>query len=236
VPCKRPATRIRGTVHYAFHFNVVWDHWRELAEGALLTIQLSALAMTLGLVVATVCAYTKATGPSSLRWIVATYVEVIRNTPFLVQIFIIYFSIPTLGISIGANEAAVVAMVVNFGAYGTEILRAGIESISQGQVDAAKALGLSRLQTFRYVVLFPALKTVFPALASQFILLMLASSVVSAISAVELTATTNSLVSTTFRPFEFYFVATGLYLAMALGFRTVLGGVYWMVFMRRQRI
>ena len=223
-------------MHYAFHFNVVWDHWRDLAEGALLTIQLSALAMMIGLVVATVCAYAKTAGPTLLRRVVTAYIELIRNTPFLVQIFIIYFSLPALGISVGANEAAVAAMVVNFGAYGTEILRAGIESITHGQIDAAKALGLSRLQTFRYVVLFPALKTVFPALASQFILLMLASSIVSAISAVELTAATNSLVSTTFRPFEFYFVATGLYLAMALGFRALLGGIYWIVFMRRQRI
>ena len=222
-------------MHYAFHFNVVWDHWRELAEGALLTIRLSALAMMIGLVVATVCAYGKAAGPSAIRWAIAAYVELIRNTPFLVQIFIIYFSLPALGISVDANEAALAAMVVNFGAYGTEILRAGIESIGHGQIDAARALGLTRLQTFRYVVLFPALKTVFPALASQFILLMLASSVVSAISAVELTAITNSLQSTTFRPFEFYFVATGLYLGMALGFRAVLGGVYWMVFVRGQR-
>jgi polar amino acid transport system permease protein len=223
-------------VHYAFHFNVVWDHWRELADGAWLTIRLSALAMMIGLVVATVCAYAKAAGSSPLRWAIAAYVEVIRNTPFLVQIFIIYFSLPTFGVSVGANEAALTAMVVNFGAYGTEILRAGIESVPHGQIDAARALGLSRLQIFRYVVLFPALKTVFPALASQFILLMLASSVVSAISAVELTAVTNSLQSTTFRPFEFYFVATGLYLVMALGFRAMLGGVYWMVFMRRQLV
>jgi len=222
-------------VHYAFHFNVVWDHWRELAEGGLLTIRLSALAMTIGLAVATVCAYAKAAGPSPLRWTIAAYIELIRNTPFLVQIFIIYFSLPALGVSVEANQAALAAMVVNFGAYGTEILRAGIESISHGQIDAGRALGLTRLQTFRYVVLFPALKTVFPALASQFILLMLASSIVSAISAVELTAITNSLQSTTFRPFEFYFVATGLYLGMALGFRAVLGGVYWMVFVRGQR-
>jgi polar amino acid transport system permease protein len=223
-------------VHYAFHFNVVWDHWRELAQGALLTIRLSALTMIIGLAVATVCAYAKATGPRGVRWAVATYVEVIRNTPFLVQIFIIFFSLPALGISMDANEAALAAMVVNFGAYGTEILRSGIEAISHGQVDAAKALGLTRLQTFRYVVLFPALKIVFPALASQFILLMLASSIVSAISAVELTAVTNSLQSTTFRPFEFYFVAAGLYLAMALGFRAVLGGIYWLVFVRGRRI
>ena len=154
-------------MHYAFHFNVVWEHWRDLAEGAWLTIRLSALAMALGLVVATVCAYAKAAGPSPIRWAVAAYVEAIRNTPFLVQIFIVYFSLPTLGISVGANEAALAAMVVNFGAYGTEILRAGIESIPQGQIEAARALGLSRLQTFRYVVLFPAVRTVFPALSSQ---------------------------------------------------------------------
>jgi len=222
-------------VHYAFHFNVVWDHWRELAEGAWLTIRLSALAMVIGLALATVCAYGKATGPSAVRWLITTYVEVIRNTPFLVQIFIVYFSLPALGISMDASEAALAAMVVNFGAYGTEILRAGIEAISHGQIDAAEALGFTRLQTFRYVVLFPALKIVFPALASQFILLMLASSVVSAISAVELTAITNSLQSTTFRPFEFYFVAAGLYLVMALGFRAILGGIYWIVFVRGQR-
>jgi len=222
-------------VHYVFHFNVVWDHWRDLAGGAWLTIRLSSLALVIGMALATVCAYAKAAGPGALRLIVAAYVEVIRNTPFLVQIFIIYFSLPALGIAVGANEAALAAMVVNFGAYGTEILRAGIESVPHGQIDAARALGLTRLQTFRHVVLFPALKTVFPALASQFILLMLASSVVSAISAVELTAVTNSLQSTTFRPFEFYFFATALYLAMALGFRAVLGGIYWRVFVRGRR-
>jgi polar amino acid transport system permease protein len=223
-------------MHYAFHFNVVWDHWRDLADGALLTIQLSSLAMTLGLVVAIVFVYAKAAGPGPVRWSVAAYIELIRNTPFLVQIFIVYFSLPALGVSVGANEAALAAMVVNFGAYGTEILRAGIDSIAQGQIDAARALGLTPLQTFRHVVLFPALRTVYPALASQFILLMLASSVVSAISAVELTAVTNSLQSTTFRPFEFYFVATALYLVMALGIRAVLGGIYWLRFIRRQGI
>jgi polar amino acid transport system permease protein len=222
-------------MHYAFHFNVVWEHWRELAEGAWLTIRLSALAMTFGILVATVCAYAKAAGPKPVRLAVATYVEVIRNTPFLVQIFIVYFSLPTLGISVGANEAALAAMVVNFGAYGTEILRAGIESIPHGQVEAARALGLSRLQTFLHVMLFPAVKTVFPALSSQFILLMLASSVVSTISAVELTAVTNSLQSTTFRPFEFYFVSTAIYLAMALGFQCVFGAVHWAVFTRGSR-
>lgn len=221
-------------MNYVFHFNVVWEHWRDLAEGAWFTIRLSALAVAMGLPIATACAYAKAAAPGPLRWAVTAYVEVIRNTPFLVQVFIIYFSLPALGIRIEANQAALAAMAVNFGAYGTEILRSGVEAIPHSQVDAARALGFSRLQVFRYVVLFQALKVVYPALASQFILLMLASSIVSAISAVELTAITNSMQSTTFRPFEFYFVAMGLYLAIALAFRVALGGLYWVVFARKR--
>jgi polar amino acid transport system permease protein len=221
-------------VNYVFHFNVVLDHLPELLDGAWLTVQLSAMAMVLGLVVAVACAYVRSTGPRPLRWLVAGYVELIRNTPFLVQIFIVYFSLPALGLRFDANEAALAAMVANLGAYATEIVRAGVDAVPQGQIEAARALGFTRFYIFRFVVIFPALKTVFPALASQFILLMLASSVVSAISAVELTAITNSLQSTTFRPFEFYFVATGMYLLMALGFRAVLGAAYWVVFVRGQ--
>jgi polar amino acid transport system permease protein len=219
-------------VHYAFRFNVVWDHFPELLKGALLTIQLSASAMALGLLVAVACAYGKSAGPPSVRWIVTGYVELIRNTPFLVQIFILYFSLPAIGIRLGANDAALAAMTINLGAYASEIVRAGIEAIPRGQVEAGRALGLKRFQIFRFIVIFQAFKTVYPALASQFILLMLASSVVSTISAVELTAITNSLQSTTFRSFEFYFAATGLYLAMALGFRGVLHAIYWAAFRR----
>ena len=219
-------------MHYVFQFNVVWEHLPELLNGALLTIELSAAAMALGLSLAVLCAFGAAAGPKPVRILVQAYVELIRNTPFLVQIFIIYFSLPVAGIRLTANTAALLAMTVNLGAYASEIIRAGIDAIPQGQVEAARALGLRRLQIFRFVILFPALKTVYPALASQFILLMLSSSVVSTISAVELTAITNSLQSTTFRSFEFYFVATGLYLAMALGFRVVLSTIYWQVFQR----
>ncbi len=220
-------------MNYVFHFNVVFDHLPELLEGAWLTIRISAMAMALGLALAVVCAYAKMAAPRPLRLLVAGYVELIRNTPFLVQIFIIYFSLPALGIRLEADEAALAAMTINLGAYATEIVRAGIDAVPHGQIEAARALGLGRLAVFRHVVLFQALKTVFPALASQFILLMLGSSVVSAISAVELTAVTNSLQSTTFRSFEFYFVTTGLYLAMALGFRGALGLIYFAVFQRR---
>ena len=219
-------------MNYVFQFNVVWEHFPELLDGARLTIQLSAAAMALGLCLAILCAYGQSAGSRPVRWLVAAYVELIRNTPFLVQIFIFYFSLPVIGLRLTANQAALLAMTINLGAYACEIVRAGIEAIPRGQVEAARALGLKRLQIFRFIILFPALKTVYPALASQFILLMLASSVVSTISAVELTAITNSLQSTTFRSFEFYFVATGLYLVMALGFRAGLSTLYWAVFQR----
>lgn len=217
---------------YTFQFGVVLDNSPQLLAGAWLTIRLSAAAMALGLVVAIVCAFMRTAGPRPLRWLVLAYVETIRNTPFLVQLFIIYFSLPAIGLRFEANQAALIGMVVNLGAYATEIVRAGVESVPRGQVEAGRALGLARLQVFRFIVLFPALKAVFPALASQFILVMLGSSIVAAISAAELTAITNTLQSTTFRAFEFYFVATGIYLAMALGFRAVLGAIYWLVFVR----
>jgi polar amino acid transport system permease protein len=219
-------------VHYVFQFNVVWDHFPELLAGAALTIELSASAMALGLCLAVLCAYGKSAGPRPVRWLVSGYIELIRNTPFLVQIFIFYFSLPVIGLRLTANTAALLAMTINLGAYASEIVRAGIEAIPRGPIEAARALGLRRLQIFRGIILFPAVRTVYPALASQFILLMLSSSVVSTISAVELTAITNSLQSTTFRAFEFYFVTTGLYLVMSLGFRAGLSGIYRAVLLR----
>jgi polar amino acid transport system permease protein len=219
-------------VTYVFQFGIVFDHLPSLLQGALLTIRLAATAMVLGLAVAVVCAYLRTSGPKPVRALVAVYVEGIRNTPFLVQLYIIYFSLPAAGIRFDANEAALTAMVISFGAYATEIVRAGVQSVPVGQIEVGYALGLKRFQIYRLIVLFPAIKAVFPALASQFILLLLGSSVVSAISANELTAVANSLQSTTFRAFEVYIVATVMYLAIAVAFRGFFAAVYWLVFVR----
>ena len=222
-------------MNYVFHFGDVWAAWRDLLWGCWLTIQLSAGAMLLGLLVAVVCALGKTMGPRPVRWLVAAYVELIRNTPFLVQLFIIFFGLPRAGIMMSSNQAALLAMVVNVGAYATEIVRAGIENIHKGQIEAGLAIGLRPLQVFRYIVLFPALQTVYPALSSQFILLMLSSSVVSTISAQELTATANDLQSRTFRSFEIYIVVTGMYLALSLMFSAAFGGIHRAVFSRGDR-
>ncbi len=219
-------------MHYVFQFGVVADNWRMLAEGAAATLWMSLAAFVLGLAFATLCVFARTSRVAALRTAVKAYVEVIRNTPLLVQLFIVYFSLPSLGIRMEADEAAVLGLALNFGGYATEILRSGIEAVPHGQIEAATALGLRRLRIFRHVVLFPAVRVSYPGLASQFILILLGSSVVSAISAEELTSMVNSLQSTTFRSFEFYFAATLIYLAMAWAARLLLDGLYWAGFVR----
>jgi len=220
-------------VTYNFNFRDVFNNFDVLLEGMWLTLQLSAVTMALGLVVGIVGAMMRTSGLKLLRWPAAVYVEVIRNTPLLVQLFIIFFGLPSLGLRLSAGQAAVIALTINLGAYATEIVRAGIEAIHKSQIEAGLSLGLSRLQVFRYVVLFPALKVIYPALASQFILLMLATSIVSLIAAKDLFHMAAYLESRTFRSFEIYLVATGLYLVMALFFRSVFGVIYHFAFARR---
>ena len=220
-------------MHYVFQFGVVLDNLPLLLHGALLTIRLSALAMLFGLCLGILGAAISTSGPRWARAIVRAYVEIIRNTPFLVQLFIIYFSLPAIGLRLRADQAALLAMTINLGAYATEIVRSGIEAIPFGQIEAARALGLRRAHVFRFIILRPALRIVYPALVSQFILLMLGSSVVSSISAVDLTAVANTLQSTTFRAFEFYFATTLIYLVMALGFRLLLDALGWLLLTRR---
>jgi polar amino acid transport system permease protein len=220
-------------MHYVFQFGVVLDHLPELLHGALLTIRLSALAMLFGVSLGVFGAAVSTSGPRWARRVIQAYVEIIRNTPFLVQLFIIYFSLPALGLRLRADEAALLGMTINLGAYATEIVRGGIEAIPHGQIEAARALGLRGRHIFRFIVLVPALRIVYPALVSQFILLMLGSSVISSISAEDLTAITNTLQSTTFRAFEFYFAATLIYFVMALGFRLVLDLLGWLLLERR---
>jgi len=203
---------------YEFNFAPVFANFDHLLAGTWMTIQLSFGAMLLGTVVAIVCAIGKTAGPAPLRWAVDAYVEIIRNTPFLIQIFFIFFALPAVGIRMTPNVAALVALTVNVGAYATEIIRAGIESIHRGQVEAGIALGLRRAQIFRYIIMKPALRTIYPALTSQFIYLMLTSSVVSVISATDLAAAGNDIQSQTFAAFEVYIVITAIYFLLSIGF------------------
>src|SRR6266446_4691343 len=150
-----------------------------------------------------------------LRWLVVSFVELIRNTPFLVQIYFIFFALPFAGIRLSPTPTAVIALGGNGGAYAIEIIRGGVQSISKGQIEAGLALGLHKLQVFRLIVLKPALRAVYPSLASQFILLTLTTSITSAIAAYELTSVAKLIENESFRSFEIYFTVTALYLIMS---------------------
>ncbi len=208
---------------YQFNFQPVFESLDLLANGAWLTVRLSLMAMVLGLVVSVLGAVGKTSGIRPLRFLIDIYVEVIRNTPFLIQIFFIYFGLPAIGLSMSPDSAALLALVINVGAYGTEIIRSGIESIPRGQIEAGRALGLGPVRIFRHVVIRPALRNIYPSLTSQFIYLMLTSSVVSVISASDLASAGADLNARTFASFEIYLVLTIMYFLLALGFSTVFG-------------
>lgn len=221
---------------YQFDFASLLPYWKEFALGVWLTLQLSVVSTVIGFVLGTLCAIGRADGGPWVRIIVASYVEVIRNTPLLVQVFLVYFGIATLGVHVSANLAAVIALVVNVGAYTSEIVRAGLQSIHKAQLEAAECLGLSRGQTYWHVIIRPAIERVYPALTSQYVLLMLASSITSQISAEELTAVANRIQSDTFRSFETYIVVGILYLFLSFVVRIALWLLGLAIFVRRRRL
>lgn len=220
---------------YNFKFDILLRYIPEIVQGVALTLQFSVITMICGLAIGLVVAMASISPLMPLRACARIYVEALRNTPLLVQLFIVFFGLPSIGIRLGANTAALIALSINMGAYGAEILRAGFESVRQSQVEAGRSLGLTAGQTFRHVVLFQAVKTIYPALASQFVLIMLTTSVVSSIGATELFHQAAFIDSRTYRSFETYTLITISYLVLTLGFRAFFAGIYWLVFVRRPR-
>jgi len=205
-----------------FDFGAVLVDWRLLAKGVAWTIGLTAIATVIGMAVGVACAWARANGPPWLRWVAGSYVELIRNTPFIVQLFFIFFGLPAAGVKLSPETASIIAMVMNLGAYATEIIRAGIEATPKGQIEAAVSLALNKVQVFTRVVLPPALKKVWPAMVSQIIIVMLGSAVCGQISTEELSYAANLIQSRNFRAFESFIIATLIYLALAVALRRLL--------------
>ncbi|SBS25502.1 L-cystine transport system permease protein TcyB [Marinomonas spartinae] len=185
-------------------------------HGLITTVEISLLATVLGLVLGVTFAVARQYGATWLSRVVNVYVELIRNTPFIVQLFFIFFGLPSIGFKLSAWEAGTIAMVVNLAAYSTEIIRAGLASTPKGQWEAGKVLGLSFKQTLFRVVIIPAIEKIYPALTSQCIIVMLGSAVLSQISVQDLTYAANFVQSRNFRSFESYLVTAFLYLFLAI--------------------
>ncbi|MFC0386121.1 amino acid ABC transporter permease [Muricoccus vinaceus] len=221
---------------YTFQFGAVLASLDLLVKGAWLTVQLSVAAMLAGLAFGTLFAVLRVFGGRWAGLAIGTYVECIRNTPFLIQLFLIYFGLPSAGIALDPVEAALIGMSVNCAAYTTEIIRSGIMAIPRGQIEAARALAFSTTDIIRHIVLFPALRVAAPALGSQFVLVMLGSSVVSTVSAEELTAIGHVLETETFRPFEVYIIVTLIYLAIAFALKLLFAWLDQAWFSRRGKV
>ncbi|HEY9320519.1 MAG TPA: amino acid ABC transporter permease [Achromobacter sp.] len=207
---------------YQYDFGAVFDYTPVLVKGIGVTVELIAFGAVAGVALGITCAWVRTQGPAWLRAPVAAYVEVIRNTPFLIQLFFVFFGLPSLGVQLGEMQAACLAMALNLGAYSAEIIRAGIDATPKGQYEAGASLAMTRFQVFRHVVLKPALQRIWPALSSQIVIVMLGSAVCSQIAAEDLTFAANFIQSRNFRAFEVYLITTGIYLALAILLRQLL--------------
>jgi polar amino acid transport system permease protein len=209
-------------------FGAVLAEWPLLLTGVGWTLALTAVAVVAGTALGVGCAWVRARGfgaDHAARWlqaVVGGYVELIRNTPFIVQLFFIFFGLPAAGFKLSAETASFIAMVINLGAYATEIIRAGLEATPKGQIEAAVSLALNRLQTFTYVVLPPALKRIWPSLVSQVVIVMLGSSVCGQISTKELSYAADLIQSNNFRSFEAFMVVGAVYLLLSFVVRHLL--------------
>lgn len=221
---------------YEFDFAAVLEYWPLLLQGTWTTLRLTFFCTVFGILIGAFCAVVRTGGPGWARHLVGLYVEFIRNTPLLIQSYFLIFGIASMGVRLPILVGATIALTINIGAYTTEIVRAGIESIHRGQLEAAECLGLSRVQTYLHVVIRPALERVYPALASQYVLLMLASSILSSVGVEELFGMANRIQSDTFRNFEVFVVLGVLYLILAVVVRAGFSLIGLALFPRRRKL
>jgi len=204
---------------YQLDFGVLVEYFGLLLKGVGVTLGLTAIAATLGIALSIGGAATARWGLKWARTLVALYVELIRNTPFIVQLFFVFFGLPSLGLQMTALQAAVLAMTINLTAYSIEIVRAGIEAVAPGQREAGLALGVGPTTVFFWVILPQAIANVYPALVSQIVITMLESAVVSQIAVTDLTHVADFIQSRNYRTFETYSAIALVYLAMSICLR-----------------
>lgn len=183
-------------------------------EAAWVTIEITALALILGLVVAALAAAAKMSRSAPLRAVGAMYVSLFRGTPCLIQLFVLYFGGPQIGINLEPFAAGVIGLGLNIGAYMAESIRGALVAVDRGQTEAARTIGFSRFQTLRKVVLPQAARLMIRPLGVNTVALLKGSALVSTISVVELTYTAQRFIGSTYKPFEIFGVAALLYMVM----------------------
>lgn len=199
----------------SYQWLTLWGYVPEFIKAGWLTLQVTVLAFVLSLALGLLAALASISPLAVLRWIARAYVEIIRNTPVLLQIFIVFFGLPSAGISLNAYWAGVIALGLNVGAYLSEVFRAGIQSVPRGQLEAAGILGLERGQIFAEIVLPQAARAVYPAIVNYLIQLLLGTSLLSAIALPELTGTATVINARTLLYVQTFAVALAAYLVLS---------------------
>jgi len=201
----------------ALDFSIIPGIMPALLAGAKMTIELAVISVAIGFVIGSLVGIARVSQNRALRVIAGIYVDFIRGTPLLVQLFLVYFGLPTLiGRPVPPFIAAISAMGINSGAYVAEIVRAGIQSIDRGQTEAARSLGLTSGQTMRHIIFPQAFRRIIPPLGNEFIAMLKDSSLVSVIALEDLLRKGQVVITRTFRPFEVYTVVALIYLVMTL--------------------
>jgi len=207
-------------------FSIVIEYLPFMIQAAGLTIQLAVLGIGLGIIIGLVAALLKISH-TPLRFIAHFYIWLIRGTPLLVQLFLIYFGLPELGIRLDAFSSSVLGLGINSGAYLAEVFRGGIEAIPKGQTEASSSLGMGKFLTMRRIIFPQALRIALPSLGNQFIISLKDSSLCSVITMSELLQTSQRFASRTFAPLEFYTTAAAFYLLMTTILSVALQGLEW---------
>ena len=198
----------------SFDFMAVLAEWPLLLKGLAWTLGLTLIATPLGLIIATLGAWSRASGPVWLRRVLGAYVELLRNTPFIVQLFFIFFGLPAAGVKLSPEAASLIAMTLNLGAYGTEILRSGIQATPRGQWEAAQSLALSFGEQLRHVVLPQALRIGVPPTVGFLVQVIKGTALASVIGFVELTKAGSMISNATYQPFLVYACVALLYFVL----------------------
>jgi His/Glu/Gln/Arg/opine family amino acid ABC transporter permease subunit len=197
-----------------FDWGAIWYAAPYMAKGALVTIEISACAMVLATVIGLVMGLISASDLTVLKVVVRVYVYFIRGTPALVQIFLVYFALPRIGLELSSFWSGVVALAFNSAGFIAEIVRAGLQSIDTGQSEAALSIGMTARQSILYILLPQSLRRITPPLTNEVITLVKTSSLLSVISVFELTRSAQVIIAERFVPFELYFALAVYYLVM----------------------
>lgn len=208
-------------------FVEVWKNLPLFVSGLSLTLEIAISAMIIGFTLGLLASIAQMSGLAPLRWIARTYIEIIRNSPALVQLFILYYGLPELGIRLPALPSLIVALGVNNGAYLAEIFRGGLQSVPRGQSEASAAIGLSRPSTFFWIVLPQAVRAIVPATTNQCVQVVLAASLGTVVGVAELTNQSMFIISRTFRTWEVLIVLSLGYAALTWTVSLIGSAVGW---------